>query len=132
MEWSYYAEIYETVEAQPAEAPAVELKWEDRKLAGRFDPATSGLVVLDADGDGRPDLLAWSAEGVVLLRNGETAVAHSGLETLKGVIAIVPGDFDNDGLPDLCVLYELRRGALSQSEGNVCTAFRGVAARTLR
>ncbi|MBI2681434.1 MAG: VCBS repeat-containing protein [Candidatus Solibacter usitatus] len=104
MEWSYYAEVYETVEAQPAEAPAAELKWQDRAIAGRFDPATSGLAVLDADGDGRADLLAWSAERVVLLRNGETAVAHSGLEKLQGVIAILPGDFDNDGLPDLCVL----------------------------
>ncbi len=104
MEWSYYAEVYETVEAQPAETLAVELKWQDRKLPGHFDPATAGLAVLDADGDGRPDLLAWSAESVVLLRSGETVVAHSGLESLKGVIAIVPGDFDNDGLPDLCVL----------------------------
>src|SRR5580658_10760410 len=46
MEWSYYAEIYDPVEPRPETDPAPPLKFDDRKLAGDFDPATSGLVVL--------------------------------------------------------------------------------------
>ncbi|PYT26055.1 MAG: hypothetical protein DMG58_23165, partial [Acidobacteria bacterium] len=106
MEWSYYAEIYETVEPQPASAPPAPLQFADRKLAGHLDPATAGLAVMDFDGDGRPDLITWSAEGVRVYKSGQTPVAQSGLDGLKNVKSIAPGDFDNDGLPDLCVLTD--------------------------
>jgi len=106
MEWSYYAEIYETVEPQPANASPAPLHFSGRKLAGHFDPATAGLAVLDFDGDGSPDLIAWSAEGVQIYKNGTTPVPRSGLEGLKNVRSIAPGDFDNDGLPDLSVLTD--------------------------
>jgi tetratricopeptide (TPR) repeat protein len=108
LEWSYYAELYDPAEARGGETlpAAVPPRLAARGLAGKahFDPATAGLVVLDADGDGRPDLLAWSAKGVVLYKDGTKPVAASGLEGLTGVVAVAPGDFDNDGLPDLCVL----------------------------
>ena len=106
MEWCYYAEIYETVEPQPAEAPPARLQFADRKLPEHFDPATAGLAVLDFDGDGRADLIAWSSEGIRLYKDGLTLVAKSGLEGLQNVRGITPGDFDNDGLPDLCVLTD--------------------------
>jgi Flp pilus assembly protein TadD len=108
LEWSFYAELYDPAESRGGEAlpAAVAPRLAARELAGRasFDPATAGLAVLDADGDGRPDLLAWSARGVRLWKDGATPVAASGLEGLSGVVAVAPGDFDNDGLPDLCVL----------------------------
>src|SRR5579863_3907176 len=85
MEWSYYAEIYETVEPQTAEPAPAALKFQDRKLAGHFDPASAGLAVLDFDGDERVDLLAWSSEGVHLYKNGATPVANSGLKDLKEI-----------------------------------------------
>src|SRR6185295_11220878 len=106
MEWCYYAEIYETIEPQLVEPAPAALKFADRKLAGQFDPATAGLEVLDFDGDGRADLLAWSRDGVHLYKNGASEVPNSGLQDLKGVIAIAAGDFDNDGLPDVCVLTQ--------------------------
>jgi Tfp pilus assembly protein PilF len=106
MEWSYYAEIYETVEPQPASAPPAKLQFADQKLAGHFDAATAGLAVVDFDGDGSPDLIAWSAEGVQVYKSGQTPVARSGLEGLKNVKSIASGDFDNDGFPDLCVLTD--------------------------
>ena len=82
------------------------MKFEDRKLPGAVDPASAGMLVLDADGDGRPDLLVWSSRGILLFRNGSEPVADSGLADLRGVISVAAGDFDNDGLPDLCVLTE--------------------------
>jgi Flp pilus assembly protein TadD len=123
MEWSYYAEIYETVEPQPEAAPPAHLKFADRGLPGHFDPATAGVATLDFDGDGRVDLIAWSAEGVQLYKDGTSPVVKSGLEGLKNVRSIAAGDFDNDGLPDLCILtdsgaalYRNRKGIFEKRE----------------
>src|SRR5262249_33719473 len=76
----------------------------------------AGVLALDYDGDGRPDALAWSPSGVVLLKNGSTP-APSGLETLKGVISVAAGDFDNDGLPDLCILTESGASLYANKKG---------------
>ena len=122
MEWSYYAEIYDPIEPRPECEPAPPLKFDDRKLADGFDAATSGMVILDADGDRRPDLLAWSAKGAQLYRNGTTLVADSGLAALKDIVSIAPADYNNDGLPDLCIitssgasLYLNRKGKFEKS-----------------
>ena len=107
MDWCYYAELYDPIQALPAvrqnSSPAV-AAYEDRKLPGTVDPADAGVLAFDADGDGHPDLLVWSSRGIVLFRNGSESVADSGLADLRGVISVAAGDFDNDGLPDLCVL----------------------------
>jgi Flp pilus assembly protein TadD len=106
-EWNYYAEIYDVAEPdqdfdQGASAPT--LKFQPVSVASGVDAATAGMTVLDFDGDGNPDLLVWSDNGIVLLRSGSVPVAHSGLEKLKGVLSVAPADFNNDGLPDLAVV----------------------------
>ncbi|MGD0201703.1 MAG: FG-GAP-like repeat-containing protein [Bryobacteraceae bacterium] len=109
MEWSFYAELYDPIQALPAPRPAAAappVQFKDQKLPGTVDPGTAGLLVIDADGDGRPDLLAWSRDGIRLYRNGTDLVPDSGLGDMRGVISIAAGDFDNDGLADLCVLTE--------------------------
>ncbi|HLY16054.1 MAG TPA: FG-GAP-like repeat-containing protein [Bryobacteraceae bacterium] len=122
VEWSYYAEIYDPIvpraETETAPPPA----FSDRKLAEGFDAATAGLLVLDAFGEHRPDLLAWSASGARLYKNGTTLVADSGLDDLKDIVSIAAGDYDNDGLPDLCVvtssgaaLYHNQKGKFQKS-----------------
>ncbi|HEX4604511.1 MAG TPA: FG-GAP-like repeat-containing protein [Candidatus Angelobacter sp.] len=105
-EWSYYSEIYDSVEfeGESDSAASGQFKFQSRKVASGISPATAGMAVLDFDGDGQPDLIAWSENGIVLLKNGVTPVANSGLEGIRGVISISPGDFNNDGLPDLAVL----------------------------
>jgi len=110
LDWSYYSEVYDRIEpCAPADrdAPA-ELQFDDAVLSGGFDSATAGLVVLDAEGGGHADLLAWSKKGVQLFKNGSLLVRDSGLGDLKDVVSISPGDFNNDGLPDLCVITESR------------------------
>ncbi|HEX7180896.1 MAG TPA: FG-GAP-like repeat-containing protein, partial [Thermoanaerobaculia bacterium] len=106
LEWSWYSELLDEIEPRRAAAPEkpAEPKLEPVELASGLDPATAGLAVLDADGDRRPDLLAWSANGVSLFRNGATPASGTGLEEMRGVVAVAPGDFDNDGLADLAVL----------------------------
>ena len=105
LEWSYYAEIYETIEPQRVQEASVTtaLQFDVQVLDQGLQAPTAGLLVLDNDGDLTPDLLVWSARGVKLYQQGKTAI-ESGLEDLKEVVSIAAGDFDNDGLVDLCVI----------------------------
>jgi tetratricopeptide (TPR) repeat protein len=122
MEWSYYAEIYDPIATRPETEPAPPPKFDDRKMAEGFDPASAGLLVLDAFGDRHPSLLAWSSSGAQLYKDGTTLVAESGLAGLKDIVSIAAGDYDNDGLPDLCVittdgaaLYHNNKGKFEKS-----------------
>ena len=108
MEWSFYSELYDPIEARSLEevsAPkGVEL--EDRRLEGVADPLTAGLAVLDVEGDEKPDLLVFSSKGILLYRAGVERFRQTGLEVAGHVVSVVPGDADNDGLADLCVLSD--------------------------
>ncbi len=106
LEWSAYAEIYETIDPEPEDTPPGELTFADTTLMDVPDPDTAGLVALDADGDGQPDLLVWSSKGAKLFKGGRTPTEQPDLEGVRKVISIVPGDFNNDGFADLCVLTE--------------------------
>lgn len=115
VDWSWYAELYDPAEERPAETPAaVRLAWETREPP-RTEAGVAGLTVLDADGDLRPDLLAWGEMGIQLLLGGEKPAGAIGVEGLKGVLAVAAGDFDDDGLVDLCVLT--RRAAAGAAGG---------------
>ena len=104
VEWCVYSELYEPITARAAErdaTPPAPLAFEDRKLAGSLDPRTAGLEVLDANGDGSPDILAWSRRGATLY-SGQGAKSVD--LRLREVVDVAAGDYDNDGLPDLCVV----------------------------
>ncbi|HXB21628.1 MAG TPA: FG-GAP-like repeat-containing protein [Candidatus Solibacter sp.] len=106
-EWSFYAEIYDVVEMDnefdhAASAPS--FKFQSKKVASGIDPQSAGLLVIDFDGDSRPDLLVWSKNGITLLKNGTTAVPNAGLEGVHDVVSVAAGDFNNDGLADLAVI----------------------------
>ncbi len=64
----------------------------------------TGMLAIDSQGTGSADLLVWSNGRVQLLKHGTDAVAHTGLEDLRGIRGIAAGDYDNDGLVDLCVI----------------------------
>ena len=95
MEWSDYAEIYDPI---------------DIKGWARARPGSA----LRAAPRGRPgnspmrghDVLTWNQDGLTLLHNGTEPVKDSGLGGVHDVISAAAGDFDNDGLSDLCVLTE--------------------------
>jgi len=104
VEWCEYAEIYDPPEAR-AEAPAPpERAFADVRLEGTVDAASAGLTLIDSTGAGQTDLLVWSSAGIRLYRRGRELAAGTGLEGLTGVLDAAPGDFDNDGLMDLCVV----------------------------
>ncbi|HYM13387.1 MAG TPA: FG-GAP-like repeat-containing protein, partial [Bryobacterales bacterium] len=104
MDWSYYSEIVDNLRAGGAAdgAAPVEVVFEDQRVGSVGSAAGAGLAALDADGDGKLDLLAWSSERVVLFHNTGRGFAAVPLEGARGPMAVA--DFNNDGLPDLCVL----------------------------
>jgi Flp pilus assembly protein TadD len=100
VDWCTYAEIYDPPVAPTARPKIADSAFEDRTLAN-----AAGLIAIDSTGTGQTDLLVWSPGGITLYRRGVTP-AETGLEKLTGVISVAAGDFDNDGLMDLCVLTE--------------------------
>ena len=116
LEWSYYAEIYETIAPARAAGPPAAIELAPRTLAEGLDPASAGLAVIDLGGDGASDLLAWSARGIEIFVRGEKRAA-SGLEELRGVVDAAPGDFDNDGLADLAVVTRSGAALYRQQDG---------------
>lgn len=104
VEWSFYSELYDPIDpGLDRDEPAAELRFEARAVSGKFDPRTAGLLAFDAEGDGRPDLLAWSTGGVALYLQGEKATRVPAFSGIEGIHSAAAGDFDNDGLADLCL-----------------------------
>jgi tetratricopeptide (TPR) repeat protein len=101
-EWSSYAEIFDPIDMKPGTREADARR---RTLASNM----TGQLLLDVDGDGKGELLEWNRDGLMLVR-GKDALKNTGLEEVKGVVSAAAGDFDNDGLADLCILTE--NGAL--------------------
>jgi tetratricopeptide (TPR) repeat protein len=114
--WSYYSEIYDPIEAKAFNAPPVQLSFRDRPLAGKADPAISGMLVLDADADGVPDLLVWSPQGIRLYRSG-TDLVESAVSGIRDVVSVAAGDYNNDGFPDLCVVTKTEAALYLNQKG---------------
>jgi hypothetical protein len=74
------------------------------QIADGFDPSTAGLAAVDVDGGGKPEIVAWSANGVKVFRYGSKTPVDCGLGGVRDVISISPGDFNNDGRQDLAIL----------------------------
>jgi Flp pilus assembly protein TadD len=119
LDWGYYAEILDPPDPATAidEAAPATLRFQERPIPGGAASGQPGLIAIDANGDGRPDLVTWSSTGVRLYRHGETLVTASGLDGVKAVRAVAAGDFDNDGLPDLAVLTEAGNVLFRNREG---------------
>src|SRR5262245_41050686 len=120
LDWSFYAEILDPADPASAndEAAPAPLKFQDRPLPGgalNLDPP--GVVAADIDSDGKPDLIAWSADGIRIYRNGDTPVTPSGVEDAKAIRAVVVGDANNDGFPDLCVVTDSAVALYTNSNG---------------
>ena len=122
VEWCEYAEIYEPLVPEPDRSKAPVAFSLSPATLGDVPPGPSGVVTLDAFGTGEADLLVYTGAGIDLYKAGNQKVANSGLAGLKDVISVTPGDFNNDGLADLCiltasgpVLYENKKGTFAKA-----------------
>ena len=77
-------------------------------LADSLLPGGVGQILLmDFDGDGKPDILALNGDSLVVLVNTSTVGHLSFTKTtsnIPGGSAMVTADFDGDGKPDLAIL----------------------------
>ena len=121
LEWSYYSELYDPrVPADAAAPPQAEPSFTVRRLLGGLS-SPMALHLLDADADGRTDLLVARHDRVTVVFDpaaraektgsieGEKAGAGAAAEgvlhlDVTGLRAVAPGDLDNDGLPDLALV----------------------------
>jgi Flp pilus assembly protein TadD len=101
VEWCSYAEIYDPPAARVEAAAPPDPTFTDTRLEGTVDFTTGGLTVIDSTGSGQADLLVWSSQWIRIYKRGQQPASEIGV---TGVIDVAPGDFDNDGLMDLCVL----------------------------
>ena len=107
------AGFYEELDARHAivDGAAVDrLTFEAQTLARDLHEASALLRLMDVDGDGGSDLWAVTAYSVALFADGATLRA-TGLEGQSmGIRDLAAGDFDHDGLLDLCLLGDVGSG----------------------
>ncbi len=123
VEWCEYAEVYEPREPETDNAKQpVDYAFSSTDLAKLDSGDGAGLVALDLYHSSKPDLLVYSSAGIALFRGGSQKVEKTGLESIRNVVGVVPGDFNNDGEIDLCVLtsggaelYENKSGVFTKS-----------------
>lgn len=111
LDWSYYSEILDDID--PISAPADSTR--DFPKAADFQAESSdlhlpgvplGIELIASEEGTRPAILVWSDEEVRLL----PALGTESQEVFKPqsgkILAVAPGDFDNDGKVDFCVVLD--------------------------
>jgi len=94
VEWSFYAELLDEIPATDSRAVPAPAKYTGMILPGTF----VGVAATDLNNDGLADLVAWGPRLVRAFRSGAT------IAPIAGALYVAPGDFNNDGFVDLCVL----------------------------
>ena len=84
-----YSEIYDPIDVPMPLAETAKLQYSDRIIAEKVN----GFAPID-----REHVIAWSPSGVAIYPGAKPVM------DAQDVLFIAPGDFDNDGLLDLCVL----------------------------
>jgi hypothetical protein len=121
MEWCFFVELDDPPEPRPT-AASEPTKYEDKVVSSGWNASATHLLAIDTEGTGKPDLLVWSRDRVELLKHGVEPLKTAGLSDLKDVVSIAAGDYDNDGLQDLCVvttkgiaLYHNNKGSFAKA-----------------
>jgi len=98
--WSFYSELHDPVKPAPPaeEAASIEFKAEASGIDLAEKPL--GLALSDFDGDGKPDVLAWSSSRIAY--SIENAPEHG--EEGQEIRHVAVADSDNDGTADLCLV----------------------------
>lgn len=101
VDWSYYSELYDPSLATGMAAAVMPFEFAVRDVA-QSTGKPLGALTLDLNGDGTADALIWSKQGsIAVVGGGGSGPAPRDVRTGGGVY-FGAGDFDGDGLADLC------------------------------
>ena len=98
--WSFYSELHDPVDIGPAAEEAARVEFEAIATAIDLAEKPLGLALSDFDGDGKPDVVAWSNSGIAY--SIENAPDHG--EEGQEIRHVAVADSNNDGTADLCVV----------------------------
>ena len=98
MEWSFYSEIYDPVEAPTG--PPARVVYKSETIAH----SVTGVTAVSLKAGARASLISWSAQGVTIWNDRGSPRPVPGLEDVREIQYVAPGDFDNDGFVDLAIL----------------------------
>ncbi len=101
VDWSYYSELYDPSLATGMAAAAAPFEFAIREVA-QLRGKPLGALRLDLNGDGTADALIWSEQGAVALIGGAGSGPAARDARTGGGAYFGAGDFDGDGLADLC------------------------------
>ena len=115
VDWSFYSELYDPSPANGAAAEPAPFVFGSADL-GALNEKPLGALTFDFNGDLRADALVWSAGAALALRGGADLPQAADLG-LAGAAYYAAGDFDNDGLADLCRVDAQGAAVLVSQEG---------------
>ncbi len=101
IDWSFYSELYDPSLATGVAAAPGTFEFAIREVA-QLAGEPLGALSLDWNGDGTADALAWSTQGGVSILGGSGGGPTVGGPRISGVAFYGTGDFNGDGLADLC------------------------------
>lgn len=101
VDWSFYSELHDPSLATGVAAPAGAFSFDLSEIA-TLGGEPLGALVWDLDADGTVDALLWSDEAAAVVRGRTSGGPAAFRASLAGARYYGAGDFDGDGVADLC------------------------------